>query len=90
MTPISHQQAKEVLERHEREVADRLHQSQAKVDRLLAELAEAKSIRLAVIEEAIGEGWSQAKVGRALGLTRQRVAQIRAADGTPKDNGATT
>lgn len=79
--PISRQQAIDALQRHEHETHERLSGAQATVKRLEDELAEAKTIRLALIEEALGEGWTQAKVGRAIGMTRQRVAQLRAGAG---------
>lgn len=81
--PISREQALHALERHDREIHDRLASAQAEVARLQDELANAKVIRLGLIEEALTEGWTQVKVGQALGMTRQRVAQLRAADGAP-------
>jgi hypothetical protein len=76
--PISRKQALDALQRCDHETDDRLSSAQATVKRLQDELAEAKAIRLALIEEALTEGWTQARVGRALGMTRQRVAQLRA------------
>lgn len=84
--PISREQAIEALGRHDREVDARLRAAQARVDELRAELTEAKAIRVAVIEEAIAGGWPQAQVGRSLGVTRQRVRQIRAEHGQAPDN----
>jgi uncharacterized small protein (DUF1192 family) len=75
--PITRKQAVDALQRHDVETHDRLAGAQAEVARLQAELAEAKAIRFAVIEEAMTEGWTQARVGRALGMTRQRVGQLR-------------
>jgi hypothetical protein len=70
-------QALAALERLNAEIDERLRTAQARVQELQAELEEAKQVRSAVVEEALSEGWSQARVGRSMGLTRQRVAQIR-------------
>jgi chromosome segregation ATPase len=70
-------QALAALERLNAEIDERLRSAQTRVQELQAELEEAKQVRSAVVEEALGEGWSQARVGRSMGLTRQRVAQIR-------------
>jgi hypothetical protein len=78
--PISRDQALAALDRFDYQTGARLREAQGRVDALLAELAEAKVVRVALIDEALEAGWSQAKVGRALGLSRQRVMQIRAAD----------
>jgi uncharacterized small protein (DUF1192 family) len=75
--PISREQALEVLDRFDREMDERLKTAQSEVERLQAELADAKRIRVAIIEEAIAKNWPQARVGRSLGTTRQRVAQLR-------------
>lgn len=78
---ISREAALAALARHEQETDERLREAQAKVTRLQAELDEAKDMRRGVIEEALAQGWTQAKVGRALGVTRQRVAQLRNPEG---------
>jgi 2-keto-4-pentenoate hydratase len=70
-------QALAALERLNAEIDERLRSAQTRVHELQAELEEAKRVRSAVVEEALSEGWSQAQVGRSMGITRQRVAQIR-------------
>jgi DNA-directed RNA polymerase specialized sigma subunit len=77
MSGSERQAALDTLARLDRETGERLRHAQSEVDRLQAELDEAKDIRRGVIEEALAQGWTQAKVGRSLGMTRQRVAQLR-------------
>src|SRR4051812_42345677 len=54
---ISRREALDALERADRETSERLGEAQRTVDELQAQLADAKVVRLALIEEAIAEGW---------------------------------
>jgi hypothetical protein len=69
------------LDRLDEEVAERLQAAQARVAAAEAELIESKRVRYEVIGEAMAARWSQSRIGEHLGLTKQRVAQIRRARG---------
>lgn len=74
---ITREEALAVLAEHEAQLAARLRASQARVEDCRTALREARRARAAVVEEALDDGWTQANVGRAMGITRQYVAQIR-------------
>lgn len=75
--PRSREQVLAELARMNDEMDARLKESQTLVDNAFRAYEEAKQVRNAVFEEAIGYGWSMGRIGRACGLTRQRVAQLR-------------
>ena len=73
---ISREQALKALEKHKTEMIDRLDTAQATVLDLERQLADAKTIRAALIGEATEQGLSYAQIGARWNLTRQRVAQL--------------
>jgi hypothetical protein len=75
--PQSREQLLAALARLDSEIDGRLREAQAAVDEAARAYEEAKQVRAAVIEEAISADWSMGKIGRTLGITRQRVAQLR-------------
>lgn len=74
---ITREQAVTALERHDNEVRDRLRGGQDAVRQAEEALTEAKEIRAGLIVEAIEAGWSMNRIGDELGLSKQRVAQLR-------------
>lgn len=65
------------LARLDNEIDARLRETQARVEQAARAYEEAKQVRAAVIEEAVICGWSMGRVGKSLGITRQRVSQLR-------------
>jgi hypothetical protein len=75
--PISREQAIEALARLDRETDARLREAQKAVEEAARVYEQAKQVRAAVIEEAIAGNWSMGRVGKSLGMSRQRVSQLR-------------
>lgn len=73
----SREQVLAELARLDAEMDARLRESQEAVEEAARAYEEAKQVRAAVIEEAVGNRWSMGRVGKSLGMTRQRVAQLR-------------
>jgi hypothetical protein len=65
------------LARLDNELDARLREAQTRVEEAAQAYEEAKQVRAAVIEEAVASSWSMGRVGKSLGVTRQRVAQLR-------------
>ena len=59
------------------ETAERLRMAETAVSDALAELERARAARAEAIAGAIRAGWTQARVAEALGISFQRVYQIR-------------
>ena len=74
------EEALRVLEQLRLETAERLRAAQAAVVAAERAVVDAKTVRAGVIGEAADEGWSQAAIGAELGVSKQRVAQLRQAD----------
>lgn len=70
-----------VIDRLDREIDQRLRASQAEIERLEAELLAAKQQRAGVISEALTARWSHSRIGESLGLSKQRVAQLKPREG---------
>jgi hypothetical protein len=65
------------LDRIDNDITERLRAAQARIEAAERELAIAKQQRLSVIDEAMGVRWSLARIGEVIGLSKQRVQQIR-------------
>lgn len=74
------------IDRIDKEITERLHTSQARIEAAERELVAAKQERLGIIGEAMDARWSLARVGEVLGLSKQRVQQLRRA-GSGEANG---
>lgn len=77
MTGISREEALRALARDDAEVAQRLRASVEGVAAAEAALADARAVRAAVINEAIDKDWSHSRIAAELGVSKQRVAQLR-------------
>ena len=73
----SREQVMAELARMDSELDARLREVQDRVEAAAQAYEEAKQVRASVIGEAVGTGWSMGRIGRSLGMTRQRVAQLR-------------
>jgi hypothetical protein len=56
--------------------ADELRKIEARYQRAFRRSEEARAARNAAVREALGEGWTHARIAEATGLTRGRVGQI--------------
>lgn len=65
------------IDRIDHEITDRLLANQQRLADLEAEINATKQERLALIDEAMDARWSLARVGEVLGLSKQRVQQLR-------------
>lgn len=74
---ITREQALTALDRHDREIAERLTAGNDAVRQAEEATREAKEIRAGLIGEAIAAGWTMTRIGEQLGLSKQRVAQLR-------------
>lgn len=70
-------QAQAVIEEEDLELATRLLAANDRIAAAEAELARRKRDRAAVVGEAAAAGWSDRRVGKVLGLSKARVAQLR-------------
>lgn len=69
----------ESLERLDREIAEHLQAAQARLVAAEAEVQAAKRNRADAIDGAMKARWTQTRIGAQLGVTKQRVQQIRRA-----------
>jgi hypothetical protein len=65
------------IERIDHEITERLRAVQDRIAAAETELHAAKQQRLELIEEAMHARWSHTQIGAVLGLTKQRIAQLR-------------
>lgn len=72
---ITREQAVAAIERHDREIEQRLRDAQDAVVEAERAAAEAKEIRAGIIGEARAGGWSFGRMAPIFGVSRQRVAQ---------------
>lgn len=73
----SRKEALAALERADAETRERLMAADAEVAEARAALEEAENKRSAEILRASEEGWTLQRIGDVLGLSRQRIAQLR-------------
>jgi uncharacterized protein (UPF0335 family) len=69
--------AQEMIAEEDAEIAARLRAANDRLAQAEAELEAIKEERAGIIGEAAGVGWSDARIGRVLGLSKQRIAQLR-------------
>lgn len=81
MTTSAADRRRVAIERHDQEITDRLQQAQQRIAAAEAEVDAAKQERHGVICEAQEAHWSHARIGVALGVSKQRVSQILRAGG---------
>lgn len=72
------ERARELTAQADEGTAQRLLDADARVSEALAEVELARIARAEVIARAIDDdGWTLARIGEVLGVTRQRVGQLR-------------
>jgi hypothetical protein len=64
-------------DRLDAEIALRLCEANRQLAEAEAAVEAAKQVRAAIVVEAVSEGWSFVRIGAVLGLSKQRVAQIK-------------
>jgi hypothetical protein len=74
---ITRDEARAALERDDQEIRGRLRESQAALAAAQSALSDAAQVRDGVIREALEAGWAMTRVAAALGISYQRVAQVR-------------
>jgi hypothetical protein len=77
---MNREQALAALDRHNAEIAARLRASQEAIADAEALVRARQQERAGIMGEAIGAGWSHARIGAELNLSKQRVAQLLKAD----------
>jgi DNA-directed RNA polymerase specialized sigma24 family protein len=69
--------AQEAVARADRETAERLLAAEARRQEVRTELAEADAELSRAVNLAVEDGWTLARIAECLGMSRQRIGQLK-------------